>query len=77
MRLKDLFELQTLGFDKNSVVEIYDMRNLQEDLEKDRFESFYIPKKLDQVTISYGFIIDGTTLVAMPDEMGEGEGSST
>ena len=77
MRLKDLFELQTLGFDENSVVEIYDMRNLQEDLEKDRFESFYIPKKLDQVTISYGFIIDGTTLVSMPDEMGKGEGSST
>lgn len=71
MRLKDLFGLQTYGFDENSVVEVYDMGNFQEDLENDRFNTIYIPNKGENTPISFGFVIGGTTLVAMSDEVEE------
>ncbi len=68
MKLKDILELDTYGFDPNSNVEIYNMEQLETDLEQNKFSEIYIPKENPESETfihKYGFLIGDTTLVAM------------
>ena len=68
MKLKDILELGTYGFDPNSNVEVYDMEQLEADLEQNKFSEIYVPKenpKSETFICKYGFLIDETILVAM------------
>lgn len=67
MRLKDILELGTYGFDPNSEVTIFEMENLETALEENCFSNIYVPTKEDATIAPYGFVIDGDTLVAMTD----------
>ena len=68
MKLKDILELGTHGFNPNSNVEVYDMEQLEADLEQNKFSEIYIPKEnpeSETFIYKYGFLIGDTTLVAM------------
>ena len=68
MKLKDILELGTYGFDPNSNVEVYNMEQLESDLEQNKFSEIYIPKEnpeSETFIYKYGFLIGDTTLVAM------------
>lgn len=68
MKLKDVLELGTYGFDPNSNVEVYDMEQLESDLEQNKFSEIYVPKEnpeSERFIYKYGFLIGDTTLVAM------------
>lgn len=66
MRLKDILELGTYGYDENSTVEIFDMDNFEEALSNDQFTEILIPTQDEDAEIyPYAFVLNGTTLIAM------------
>lgn len=68
MKLKDILELGTYGFNPNSNVEVYDMEQLESDLEQNKFSEIYVPKEnpeSETFIYKYGFLIDDAILVAM------------
>ena len=68
MKLKDILELGTYGFDPDNNVKVYDMEQLEADLEQNKFSEIYIPKEKPEsetFIYKYGFLVDKAILVAM------------
>lgn len=68
MKLKDILELGTYGYDENSTVEIFDMDDFETAIEQDQFTEILIPSEEDAEIYPYAFVLNGTTLIAMKCE---------
>ncbi|HHT7734551.1 TPA: hypothetical protein ACT2FU_001228 [Streptococcus suis] len=68
MKLKDILELGTYGFNPDCKVEIFDMDKFEERLQKEGFHEILIPDNNDVEIYPYGFLIEDAILIAMPDE---------
>ena len=79
MKLKDILELGTYGYNPECKVEIFNMDNFEERLENEGFDEVLIPddEGFDEVLIpddedcniySYAFLIEDCILIAMKEE---------
>lgn len=68
MKLKDILELGTYGFNPECKVEIFDMNNFEERLENEGFDQILIPENEDAAIYPYGFLIEDSILIAMTEE---------
>ncbi|HEM5490229.1 hypothetical protein HO565_02900 [Streptococcus suis] len=69
MKLKDILELGTYGFNPDSKVEIFNMDNFEERLENEGFDEILIPQNEDTKIYRYAFLIEDSILIATTDEM--------
>lgn len=68
MRLKDILELGTYGFNPECKVDIFNMDNFEVRLENEGFDEILIPEKEDAQIYPYAFLIEDSILIAMTDE---------
>lgn len=61
MKLKDILELGTYGFNPDCKVEIFNMDNFEERLENEGFDEILI-------IYPYAFLIEDSILIAMTEE---------
>ena len=69
MKLKDILELGTYGFNHDCKIEIFNMDNFEERLENEGFDEILIPQNKDAKIYPYAFLIEDSILIAMTDEM--------
>lgn len=67
MLLKDILELGTSGFDRESKVDIFDIENFEERLQNHHFDSIYVPQgdDDDMELYPYAFLIDDSNVIFM------------
>ena len=68
MKLKDILELRTYGFNPDCKVEIFNMDNFEERLENEGFDEILIPQNEDAKIYPYAFLIEDSILIAMTEE---------
>lgn len=68
MKLKDILELGTYGFNPDCNVEIFNMDNFEERLENEGFDEILIPQNEDAKIYPYAFLIEDSVLIAMTEE---------
>ena len=68
MKLKDILELGTYGYNPDWKVDIFDMANFEKRLKKMGFHEILLPKDENAAIHPYGFLIEDAILLAMPDE---------
>ncbi|MFC3922293.1 hypothetical protein ACVR00_07635 [Streptococcus alactolyticus] len=68
MKLKDILELGTYGFNPECKVEIFNMDNFEERLENEAFDEVLIPDDEDCSIYPYAFLIEDCILIAMKEE---------
>lgn len=68
MKLKDILELGTYGYNPQCKVEIFDMENLEERLENEDFHEISMPSDEDAAIYPYAFLIEDAILIAKVDE---------
>lgn len=68
MKLKDILELGTYGYNPDCKVDIFDMANFEERLKNEGFHEILLPKDENAAIHPYGFLIEDAILIAMPDE---------
>ena len=68
MKLKDILELGTYGYNPECKVEIFNMDNFEERLENEGFDEVLIPDDEDCNIYSYAFLIEDCILIAMKEE---------
>lgn len=68
MKLKDILELGTYGFNPDCKVEIFNMDNFEERLENEGFDEILIPQNEDTKIYPYAFLIVDSILIAMTNE---------
>lgn len=68
MKLKDILELGTYGYNPECKVEIFNMDNFEERLENEGFDEVLIPDDEDCNVYSYAFLIEDCILIAMKEE---------
>ena len=68
MKLKDILELGTYGFNPECKVEIFDMDNFEERLENEGFDEILSPSDENGHIYPYAFLIEDSILIVMPDE---------
>ena len=67
MRLKDIFELETYGFNPEDTVEIFDMEGFERAVGDNAFSEVYLPKDADAHIYRYAFLIEDSILIAMAE----------
>lgn len=73
MKLRDILEIGTYGYNPDCKVDIFDMANFEERLKNEGFSEVLIPTDEDVDIYPYGFLIEDAILIAMPDEEGDNE----
>lgn len=68
MKLKDILELGTYGYNPDCKVDIFDMANFEKRLKKEGLHEILLPKDENVAIHPYGFLIEDAILLAMPDE---------
>ena len=68
MKLKDILELGTYGFNPECKVEIFNMDNFEERLENEAFDEVLIHDDEDCSIYPYAFLIEDCILIAMKEE---------
>ena len=68
MKLKDILELRTYGFNPDCKVEIFNMDNFEERLENEGFDEILIPQNDHAKIYPYAFLIEDSILIAMTKE---------
>jgi hypothetical protein len=68
MKLKDILELGTYGYNPNYKGEIFDMKNFEERLKNEGFHEILLPSDENTTIHPYGFLIEDAILIAMVDE---------
>lgn len=68
MKLKDILELGTYGYNPDCKVEIFDMKNFEERFENEGFHEILLPFDENATIHPYAFLIEDAILIAMPDE---------
>lgn len=68
MKLKDILELGTYGYNPDCMVEIFNMDNFEERLENEGFDEIFIPQNDDVTIYPYAFMIEDSILIAMTEE---------
>ena len=68
MKLKDILELRTYGFNPDYKVEIFNIDNFEERLENEGFDEILIPQNDDVTIYPYAFLIEDSILIAMTEE---------
>lgn len=68
MKLKDILEIGTYGFNPDCKVEIFNMDNFEERLENEGFDEILIPQNEDSKIYPYAFLIEDSILIAMIEE---------
>lgn len=68
MKLKDILELGTYGFNPDCKIEIFNMDNFEERLENEGFDEILIPDDEDCSIYPYAFLIEDSILIAMKEE---------
>ena len=68
MKLKDILELGTYGYNPECKVEIFNMDNFEERLENEGFDEVLIPDDEDCNIYSYAFLFEDCILIAMKEE---------
>ncbi|VTS25892.1 hypothetical protein [Streptococcus dysgalactiae] len=68
MKLKDILELGTYGYNPECKVEIFNMDNFEERLENEAFDEILIPGDEDCTIYRYAFLIEDSILIAMKEE---------
>ena len=68
MKLKDILELGTYGFNPECKEEIFNMDNFEERLENEAFDEVLIPDDEDCSIYPYAFLIEDCILIAMKEE---------
>ncbi|HEM2749804.1 TPA: hypothetical protein U0579_001020 [Streptococcus suis] len=68
MKLKDILELGTYGYNPDCMVEIFNMDNFEERLENEGFDEIFIPQNDDVTIYPYAFLIEDSILIAMTEE---------
>ena len=68
MKLKDILELGTYGFNPECKVEIFNMDNFEERLENEAFDEVLIPDDEDCSIYPYAFLIEDCILISMKEE---------
>lgn len=71
MKLKDILELGTYGYNPDCKVDIFDMANFEKRLKKEGFHEILLPKDENAAIHPYAFLIEDAILIAMPDERKE------
>ncbi|HEM5140159.1 TPA: hypothetical protein U1343_002110 [Streptococcus suis] len=69
MKLKDILELGTYGYNPDCKVEIFDMKNFEVRLENEGFHEILMPADEDTEIYPYAFLIEDAVLITMADEM--------
>ena len=67
MKLKDILELGTYGYNPECKVEIFNMDNFEERLENEGFDEILIPDDEDATIYPYAFLIEDSVLIAMKE----------
>ncbi|HFI0304161.1 TPA: hypothetical protein ACGOVA_001336 [Streptococcus suis] len=73
MKLKDILEIGTYGFNPECKVEIFDMDQFEERLENEGFDQILMPTNEDATISPYGFLIEDSILIAMTEECEEAD----
>ncbi|HEL1761619.1 TPA: hypothetical protein TXT63_001292 [Streptococcus suis] len=73
MKLKDILEIGTYGFNPECKVEIFDMDQFEERLENEGFDQILMPTNEDATIYPYGFLIEDSILIAMTEESEEAD----
>ncbi len=68
MKLRDILELGTYGYNPDCKVEISDMKFFEERLENEGFHEILMPADEDAEIYPYAFLIEDAVLIAMADE---------
>lgn len=68
MKLKDIPELGTYGYNPDCKVEIFDMEKFEERLENEGFHEFLMPADEDAEIYPFAFLIEDAVLIAMANE---------
>lgn len=68
MKLKDILELGTYGYNPDCKVETFDMKNFHECLENEGFHKILLPSDENATIHPYGFLIEDAILIAMTEE---------
>ena len=68
MKLKDILELGTYGYNPECKVEIFNMDNFEEHLENESFDEVLIPDNEDCSIYPYAFLIEDSILIVMKEE---------
>ena len=68
MKLKDILELGTYGYNPECKVEIFNMDNFEERLENEGFDEVLIADDEDCNFYFYAFLIEDCILIAMKEE---------
>ncbi|HEM5203929.1 TPA: hypothetical protein U1340_000261 [Streptococcus suis] len=68
MKLKDILELGTYGFNPDCKVKIFNMDNFEGRLENEGFDEILIPHNEDAKIYPYAFLIEDSILIAMTEE---------
>lgn len=68
MKLKDILELGTYGYNPDCKVEIFDMEKFEERLENEGFHEFLMPADEDAEIYPFAFLIEDAVLIAIANE---------
>lgn len=68
MKLRNILELGTYGYNPDCKVEISDMKFFEERLENEGFHEILMPADEDAEIYPYAFLIEDAVLIAMADE---------
>ena len=68
MKLKDILELGTYGYNPECKVEIFEMKNFEKRLENESFDEILLPNDEGATIYPYSFLIEDSILIAMADE---------
>lgn len=71
MKLKDIVELGTYGYNPECKVDIFDMKNFEEAMENDSFFEVLLPADEESTIYPYAFLIEDSVLIAMAEEKGD------
>lgn len=63
MKLKDILELGTYGYNPDCKVDIFDMANFEERLKNEGFHEILLPKDENAAIHPYGFLIEDAILM--------------
>lgn len=68
MKLKNILELGTYGYNPDCKVEIFDMEKFEERLENEGFHEILMPADEDAEIYPYAFLIEDAVLIVMAAE---------
>lgn len=68
MKLKDILELGTYGYNPECKVDIFDMEHFKDRLENEGVDEILLPNDEDATIYPYAFLIEDSILIAMTDE---------